>query len=145
MKRPPPNMPVLTTLAGAAAWLLLLLAATSARAAGSDRIFADGFDGCCRIGGTVAGLTGSELVLQLAAGAIAEDRAISGNGLYDFSAAVPSGTSYTLSVTIQPSGQTCTLAITGGTVSGNVDNADVSCGANTKLTWDSGHWGQDWN
>jgi hypothetical protein len=123
---------------------LTALAAAPMRASATERIFANGFDPCCRIGGTVSALAGNGLVLHLAAGAIAEDKSIHGNGLYDFSASVPPGTAYALSVKTQPTGQTCALAITSGSMgSSDIDNADVACTGN--LQWDSGHWGQDWN
>jgi hypothetical protein len=125
---------------------VIALPARPAAAATQDRIFANGFDPCCRIGGTVSGLAGTGLVLHLAAGSIAEDKAIAGNGLYDFAASVPPGTAYALSIKTQPSGQTCTLGITGGTMgSADVANADVACANTPKLIWDSGTWGQDWN
>jgi len=108
-----------------------------------DRIFEDGFDPCCKIGGTVSGLTGSGLVLNLQAGSINENKPIALNGLYEFTSSVPPTTAYTLSVKAQPTGQTCVLASTGGTMgSSNVENADVGCG---NLIWDSGLWGQDWD
>lgn len=60
--------------------LLAGLWLTSAAAGSPDHIFADGFDPCCQIGGTVSGLSSSGLVLHLSATAISEDHAISGNG-----------------------------------------------------------------
>lgn len=111
--------------------------------AGNDRIFADGFDPCCQIGGTVSGLAGSGLVLHLDAGAISEDRPVTANGLYQFAASVPTGTAYSLSFTTQPSGQTCTLSVTNGTIgSADIDNANVTCGDN--LIWNQGDWGEPW-
>lgn len=125
-------------------WLMALLLASTAASAGSDRIFLGGFEPCCRIGGTVSGLSRSGLVLHLHAGDINEDRVLAGNSLYDFAASVPPGTVYSLSVGIQPDGQTCTFVISGGTM-GNSDigNADVICSGN--LDWDSSNWGEYWN
>lgn len=132
---------------GAALSLLVvlgLLASTQPARAGGDRIFADGFDPCCQIGGTLTGLSGSGLVLHLDAGAVHEDKAIASNGLYQFAASVPTGTSYSLSFSSQPSGQTCSFSITGGTMgSSDIGNADVVCGGN--LRWDQGNWGEPWN
>ncbi len=120
--------------------LLAGLWLTAASAANSDRIFANGFDPCCQIGGTVSGLSGSGLVLHLAAGAIVEDHAIHQNGLYDFSASVPPSTAWTVTVKTQPPAQICQLSNTSGTMgSSNVDNVDVSCGSNA-LIWDDGSW-----
>lgn len=125
--------------------LACLVPAIPAHAA-DDRIFANGFDPCCRIGGTVSGLAGSDLVLHLTAGAISEDKPISDNGLYNFAASVPPGTAYTLSVTTQPGSQTCSFTTTSGSMgSSDIDNADVACAVTSNLVWDSGTWGQDWN
>jgi hypothetical protein len=122
----------------------LLAGWPTAQATGTDRIFANGFDPCCRIGGTVSGLSGSGLVLHLAAGSIAEDKPVAHNGLYDFAASVPPGTAFTLSVKPQPAGQTCAFAVSGGSMgTADIDNADVVCGGNLK--WDTGNWGQNWN
>jgi hypothetical protein len=125
---------------------LPLLPVRPATAATQDRIFANGFDPCCRIGGTVSGLTGTGLVLHLAAGSTAEDKPIAANGVYDFAASVAPGTAYTLSAKSQPSGQTCTLSIGSGTMgSADIGNANVACANVSKLMWDSGTWGQNWN
>lgn len=128
-----------------AALLGLGLFAGSDAQAGSDRIFANGFDPCCQIGGTVSGLTGSGLALHLDAGAVSEDLPIAANGLYQFAASVPTGTAYTVSVGSQPTGQNCHVANATGTIGSNdVDNVDVACGAIPALIWDQGDWGQDW-
>jgi hypothetical protein len=122
----------------------LILVAATAAAQADDRIFADGFEPCCRIGGVVSGLSGGGLVLQLTAVSVNEDKPIAGNGIYDFVSSVPTGTAYALSVKTQPTGQTCSLTISGGTMGlSNIDNADVICVGN--LNWNSGTWGQNWN
>lgn len=124
--------------------LLGLLASTQPAYAAPDRIFADGFEPCCQIGGTVSGLAGSGLVLQLDAGAIHESKPIAANGLYQFTSNVPTGTSFSLSISSQPGGQTCSVTITGGTMgSSDLSNADVVCGGN--LHWNQGNWGEPWN
>lgn len=121
----------------------LALLATDPAAAGNERIFANGFEPCCQIGGTVSGLAGSGLVLQLDAGAISEDRPIVGNGLYRFAANVAPGTAYSIGITGQPDSQTCTLSLSGGTMgSADVENANVACAGN--LVWDQGNWGELW-
>lgn len=129
--------------------LALLLAAPSS--AGNDRIFADGFDPCCQIGGTVSGLTGSGLEVHLlllpsgGGGFFGEYLPIFRNGLYDFVASVPAGRDYYINVTTQPTGQTCTVANGSGTTgSTDIDNANVSCVAQPDLIWDQGNWGDDW-
>jgi hypothetical protein len=125
--------------------LLALAAVPPAKAATQERIFANGFDPCCRVGGTVSGLTGSGLVLHLVGtGAVSENLAIDHDGLFDFATTIPTGDVYGVTIHGQPTGQTCTAAHAAGTMgSSDVDNVEVICGGN--LEWDSGTWGQDWN
>ncbi len=105
-----------------------------------DRIFANGFDPCCQVGGTVSGLSGNGLVLYLAAGALSENHAVNGNGPYDFAASVPTGTAWTVSVQTQLAGQVCSLINASGTMgSANVSDVDATCG-NSALIWDQGDW-----
>jgi 6-phosphogluconolactonase len=83
--------------------------------------------GMYTVGGTVAGLSGSGLVLQLG------DRLklpISKSGAYTFPAHMGSGVSYIVTVQSPPSSPTqlCTVARGVGTiVASNVTNVDVSC------------------
>ena len=78
------------------------------------------------IGGNVSGLLGIGLVLQNNAG---NDLAILGNGGFEFSASVPSGGAYNVTVARQPDPlpflprQTCTVA--SGSGSGTVAAADI--------------------
>lgn len=124
--------------------LLALQIAPNAMA-GNDRLFANGFDPCCQLGGTVTGLSGGSLVLHLSAGAINENRSIARNGPYRFAASIPPGTAYTVSIDTQPNGQSCGLANATGTMgSTSIDTADASCGASPDLIWNQGNWGQDW-
>src|SRR5882672_7620572 len=76
------------------------------------------------VGGTVAGLAGAGLVLQNNGG---NDRAISANGAFTFSAALANGAAYSVTVLTQPSGQSCTVTNGAGTVSANVTNVAVNC------------------
>jgi alpha-tubulin suppressor-like RCC1 family protein len=69
------------------------------------------------IGGTVQGLTGT---VTLANGT--DTRAVNANGTFTFATALLSGAVYNITVTTQPTGQTC--IVTGG--SGNVATANVS-------------------
>lgn len=79
------------------------------------------------IGGSVAGLTGTGLVLQDNG---ADSLSISQNGAFTFATSLASGTSYTVTVSTQPTGQTCTVTNgTGTTASANVTNVAVSCSA----------------
>lgn len=79
------------------------------------------------VGGTVAGLSGSGLVLQLNR---SNDLGIVSNGGFAFEIAVPTGMAYEVSVRTQPSNptQVCTVTNAAGTVAGsNVTNVAVSC------------------
>jgi hypothetical protein len=77
------------------------------------------------IGGTVAGLTGTGLVLENNA---ANALPVAANGAFTFSAAVSSGGAYAVTVATQPIGQTCAVANGAGTVGGgNVTNVAVTC------------------
>lgn len=78
------------------------------------------------IGGTVSGLTGTGLVLQDNG---ADNLSITQNGAFTFATPVASGQPYAVTVSTQPSGQTCTVANgTGTTGSSNVTNVAVNCG-----------------
>lgn len=79
------------------------------------------------VGGTVTGLSGSGLVLQLNGG---NDLAIVGNGGFAFEIGLPNGTAYDVSVKTPPSSpaQTCTVSNGSGTVTGgNVTNVAINC------------------
>jgi hypothetical protein len=73
------------------------------------------------IGGTVTGLLGQGLLLQLNGGA---DQAVLAPGPFTFAAPIASGTAWTVTVKDQPTGPKQTCAITGGT--GVVGGAAVS-------------------
>ena len=76
------------------------------------------------IGGTVSGLSGTGLVLQDNGG---DNLSVTGNGAFTFATKVDSGGAYAVTVSTQPSGQTCTVANGSGTATGNVTNVAVSC------------------
>lgn len=79
------------------------------------------------IGGTVSGLTGNGLQLQLNGGA---PFGIGANGSYTFPTSLPNGTSYTVTIAQNPVGPTqiCTPSNSVGIVSSaNVTNVDVDC------------------
>jgi 6-phosphogluconolactonase (cycloisomerase 2 family) len=82
------------------------------------------------VGGTVSGLAGSGLVLRNNGG---NDLAIAANGAFTFTAALTSGTAYSVSVQGQPAGptQTCSVASGSGAVGSNVTNVAVTCVTNT--------------
>jgi 6-phosphogluconolactonase (cycloisomerase 2 family) len=83
------------------------------------------------VGGTVAGLVGSGLVLRNNGG---NSLAIAANSSFTFPTAVASGAAYAVTVLTQPSNptQTCTVANGAGTVAaGSIANVAVTCGAIT--------------
>jgi hypothetical protein len=83
------------------------------------------------IGGTVAGLVGSGLVLGDSSGGSAS---VAGNGAFTLPIKVVAGASYSVSVTTQPSSpsQTCSVSGGSGTVSGaNVSGIVVTCTINS--------------
>jgi len=82
------------------------------------------------IGGVVAGLTGSGLVLRDNGG---DGLAVSAPGNFTFATPVASGLGYAVTVFAQPTSpaQTCTVAAGSGTVgASNVTNVAVTCTAN---------------
>ena len=131
--------------------LTLGLAGAVGPANAVDRIFTDGMEPCCTLSGEVSGLSGNGLVLHLAAGAISEDKPVSANGgdlrLYTFANTAPTGTAYTVTITAQPSGQTCTLSNASGAIaSAPLVNINAHCLAEPAgLNWDDGGWDEaDW-
>ncbi len=90
------------------------------------------------IGGTVSGLTGT-VVLQNNSG---DNESISSSGAFTFDTSLSNGASYAVTVLTQPTGQTCTVSNSSGTVaSANVTNVSVSCsnrgGGNLPIMWTS--------
>jgi hypothetical protein len=75
------------------------------------------------VGGTVSGLSGTA-VLQNNGG---DNLSISSNGSFTFSTSLTSGSSYSVTILSQPSGETCTISNGSGTVSANVTTISVSC------------------
>jgi large repetitive protein len=79
------------------------------------------------VSGTVAGLDGDGMVLQLNG---ANDLAIANNGTFTFSSQLANATAYSVTVLTQPSGpaQTCTIGNGSGTIAAaNVTNVVVTC------------------
>ena len=80
------------------------------------------------VGGTVSGLASSGLVLRNNG---ADDLSVSANGPFTFPTALTGGSSYSVTVFSQPSGQTCTVSGGSGTVgNANVTTIVVSCATN---------------
>ena len=73
------------------------------------------------IGGTISGLTGSGLILQINT---ADDLSLSADGEFIFSTALADGSDYTISVNNQPTepNQTCSLS----NPTGRIDGADIT-------------------
>ena len=82
------------------------------------------------IGGTVAGLSGSGLVLQDNGG---DNLPVSANGSFTFATAVASGAAYSVTVLTQPSSpaQVCTVANGSGKATANVTNVQIACTTET--------------
>lgn len=82
------------------------------------------------VGGTVSGLNAnSSVVLQNNGG---NTLTVSGNSNFTFAAALTSGSSYSVSVSTQPTGQTCTVANgQGQNLSANVSAVAVTCTINS--------------
>jgi hypothetical protein len=83
------------------------------------------------VGGTVSGLTGSGLVLQDTSN---EDALpVAGNGGFAFPADLANGAAYNVTVSVQPTGQSCSVTNGSGSVSNaNITNVVVSCSAVTQ-------------
>jgi hypothetical protein len=79
------------------------------------------------IAGTVAGLTGTGLVLQDNAG---NNLPVTANGSFTFTTGIASGSAYNVTVLTQPSSpaQTCTVTNGSGKATANVTNVQVNCG-----------------
>ena len=77
------------------------------------------------LGGTLSGLaTGTTVVLRNNG---VNDLTLASNGSFQFSQQVQRGTTYSVSVATQPSGQTCSVANGSGTMQAPVGNVQVSC------------------
>jgi hypothetical protein len=76
------------------------------------------------IGGNVSGLTAAGLVLQNNGG---DDLSVGATGPFTFHTPINSGTAYNVTVSAQPSGQTCTVTNGNGTAAANVTSVTVTC------------------
>jgi hypothetical protein len=79
------------------------------------------------VSGTVAGLDGDGLVVQLNAG---NDLAVPNNGTFTFTTQLANAASYNVTVAAQPTGpsQTCTIGNANGTIAAaNVTNVTITC------------------
>lgn len=84
------------------------------------------------VGGSVSGLTGSGLVLQLNG---ANDLAVSADGRFNFPNALAKGSAYTVTVKASPSApikQTCAVGQGNGSIAGaSINNIAVTCTTNS--------------
>ncbi|WP_282452933.1 DUF1566 domain-containing protein [Pseudomarimonas salicorniae] len=89
------------------------------------------------VGGTVSGLaSGATLTLRNNGG---DDLAVSANGAFQFSTLLANASAYSVTVAIQPDGQTCEVNNASGTIaSANVTNLGVVCARNTFNLNDTG-------
>lgn len=78
------------------------------------------------VGGTMSGLaSGQSVVLQNNGG---DDLTVSSDGGFQFATALPTGSSYAVTVRTQPTGQTCQVSNGTGTIgTSNVTNVQVTC------------------
>jgi len=82
-------------------------------------------NGAYTIGGQVAGLTGTGLVLLNNGG---DSLSINSNGSFTFQTALPTGAGYNVTVGTQPSGETCFVSYGVGAVgTGNTSSTIVNC------------------
>jgi hypothetical protein len=78
------------------------------------------------VGGTVSGLAGGASVTLQNNGV--DDLLVSANGGFTFGTALADGSAYAVTVSTQPTGQTCSVSSGGGTLAGaNVTTVDVNC------------------
>jgi hypothetical protein len=91
---------------------------------GADQPFTTALTPTYTIGGTISGLTGT-VVLQNNGG---DNYSTSTNGSFVFATALNNSASYSVTVSSQPTGQTCTIGGGTGTVSSaNVTSVTVNC------------------
>jgi hypothetical protein len=85
------------------------------------------------VGGTVSGLnTGTSVTLLDNGG---DSLTVAVNGKFTFKTAVAGGSPYNVTVSVQPTGETCTVTGGSGTVgTGNVTTVKVTCVSSTKFT-----------
>ena len=99
--------------------------------AGVSNVAIDCASSSFTVGGSVSGLQGSGLVLQLNGD---DDLPISGDGAFRFATPLTSGSQYRVNVAAQPSNptQVCTVASSAGTIGNtNVTNVRVTCASST--------------
>ena len=116
------------TLTGGAAGLMTFGAARADNWAGGTGTVPPPPPSTYSIGGTVSGLSGT-VVLQDNGG---DDLTVSANGAFAFATKLATGTPYNVTVKTSPSGQTCSVTNSTGTVgTANVTSITVTCTTST--------------
>jgi N-acetylneuraminic acid mutarotase len=92
------------------------------------------------VGGTISNLKGVTLMLALQNASPASNAVsmLPGQSNFVFGAGLPKGTSYSVTVQQQPSGQSCTVTNGSGTATANVSTVIVSCVTVPRWAWISG-------
>lgn len=75
------------------------------------------------VGGTVSGLTGSGLVLSNNGG---DNLTVAANGTFTFETALPTGTAYSVTASMQPANPNQNCMVRNGTGNGSITNADIT-------------------
>jgi len=86
------------------------------------------------IGGSVSGLTGTMTLTDTGSNGNQNVTVNSGATSFTFPTNVPSGSTYNVTVSSQPTGETCTVAGGQGTATGNVTTISVTCGTGNTFT-----------
>ncbi|MEO1034925.1 MAG: hypothetical protein AAFX44_05105 [Pseudomonadota bacterium] len=86
------------------------------------------------VGGTVSGLAGGGLELQMNGG---QNLTVTASGTFTFPNSVAAGSSYSVTVSIQPSNPTQSCAVSNGTGTANADITNVSVACTTPTAEDS--------
>ncbi|MFZ0731287.1 MAG: kelch repeat-containing protein [Candidatus Sulfotelmatobacter sp.] len=86
------------------------------------------------IGGTIRGLTGTMTLMDTGSNGNQNVTVNSGATSFTFPTNVTAGSTYNVSVSSQPTGETCTVANGQGTANGNVTNIAVTCGTGNTFT-----------
>ncbi|MEZ4705110.1 MAG: Ig-like domain-containing protein [Bdellovibrionota bacterium] len=84
------------------------------------------------LGGTLSGLGASKTVTLQNNGA--NNLVLSANGSFQFSSPIIHGSTYNVTVSSQPSGQSCYVTNGSGTATANVSNVQVDCFDNPQIT-----------
>ena len=88
------------------------------------------------IGGTLTGLSSGSVILQQGGG---DDLSLSANGAFNFSTPINAGSTYSVTVKAQPTGQTCTVTSGYGKVAAsNIKSVSVTCSVNAANTYTIG-------